>query len=428
MYEILKNMKNKGTLSVQLVGLLIFLVLSVSCGRQATLSTHTLFETESTDTIPYRIPAIAALSDGSLLALTDYRYCKGDIGFGRVDIHGRTSADNGATWGEEFALIEGTGVPGAVDCGFGDAALVADRESGDLLLMLVCGQTVYWHQTTNRQNPNRLAVLRSSDNGATWTPWEEITEDIYTLFDESVHGCIESCFVGSGKICQSRQVKVGSHYRLYAAICARPNGNRVIYSDDFGRTWKALGGADQLPADKGDEPKCEELPDGRVVLSSRAYGGRLFNIYSYTDVESGEGTWGEVAFSGEENGGCTAVENACNGEILILPVVRKSDGAHVNVAFQSVPLGPDRRNVGVYYKELPEDVKDMTPAVFAAGWESPYQVSTTSSAYSTMVQQENGNIAFFYEECADECPGGFDMEYREIPVDSLTFNRYEAVR
>lgn len=428
MYEILKNMKNKGTLSVQLVGLLIFLVLSVSCGRQATLSTHTLFETESTDTIPYRIPAIAALSDGSLLALTDYRYCKGDIGFGRVDIHGRTSADNGATWGDEFALIEGTGVPGAVDCGFGDAALVADRESGDLLLMLVCGQTVYWHQTTNRQNPNRLAVLRSSDNGATWTPWEEITEDIYTLFDESVHGCIESCFVGSGKICQSRQVKVGSHYRLYAAICARPNGNRVIYSDDFGRTWKALGGADQLPADKGDEPKCEELPDGRVVLSSRAYGGRLFNIYSYTDVESGEGTWGEVAFSGEENGGCTAVENACNGEILILPVVRKSDGAHVNVAFQSVPLGPDRRNVGVYYKELPEDVKDMTPAVFAAGWESPYQVSTTSSAYSTMVQQENGNIAFFYEECADECPGGFDMEYREIPVDSLTFNRYEAVR
>lgn len=428
MYEILKNMKNKGTLSVQLVGLLIFLVLSVSCGRQATLSTHTLFETESTDTIPYRIPAIAALSDGSLLALTDYRYCKGDIGFGRVDIHGRTSADNGATWGEEFALIEGTGVLGAVDCGFGDAALVADRESGDLLLMLVCGQTVYWHQTTNRQNPNRLAVLRSSDNGATWTPWEEITEDIYTLFDESVHGCIESCFVGSGKICQSRQVKVGSHYRLYAAICARPNGNRVIYSDDFGRTWKALGGADQLPADKGDEPKCEELPDGRVVLSSRAYGGRLFNIYSYTDVESGEGTWGEVAFSGEENGGCTAVENACNGEILILPVVRKSDGAHVNVAFQSVPLGPDRRNVGVYYKELPEDVKDMTPAVFAAGWESPYQVSTTSSAYSTMVQQENGNIAFFYEECADECPGGFDMEYREIPVDSLTFNRYEAVR
>lgn len=400
----------------------------ISCHRQAPLSTHTLFETESTDTIPYRIPAIASLSDGSLLALADYRYCKADIGFGRVDIHGRFSDDNGATWGEEFTLMEGTGVPGAADCGFGDAALVADRESGDLLLMLVCGQTVYWHQTTNRQNPNRIAVVRSSDNGATWEPWEDVTEDIYSLFDGSVHGCVESCFVGSGKICQSRKVKVGSHYRLYAAICARPNGNRVIYSDDFGRTWKALGGADQLPATGGDEPKCEELPDGRVVLSSRAYGGRLFNIYTFTDVAGGEGTWGEAAFSGEENSGCTAVENACNGEILILPVIRKADGAEVNVVFQSVPLGPDRRNVGVYYKELPSDASELTPALFAAGWESPYQVSRTSSAYSTMVQQENGNVAFFYEECADVCPGGFDMVYREIPVDSLTFGNYKAIR
>ena len=232
-----------------------------SCSQPATLSRHTFFETEATDTIPYRIPAIATLSDGSLLALTDYRYCKGDIGFGRVDIHGRMSADNGKTWGEEFSLIEGNGVPGAVDCGFGDAALVADRESGDLLLMLVCGQTVYWHQTTNRQNPNRIAVLRSNDNGKTWSAWEEVTESIYSLFDESVHGCIESCFIGSGKICQSRQVKVGSHYRLYAAMCARPNGNRVIYSDDFGRTWNVLGSVDELPAANGDEPKCEELPD-----------------------------------------------------------------------------------------------------------------------------------------------------------------------
>ena len=397
-----------------------------SCKHQASLSCHTLFETEATDTIPYRIPAIAALSDGSLLALSDYRYCKGDIGFGRVDIHGRMSHDNGATWGEEFSLIEGTGVSGAVDCGFGDAALVADRESGDILLMLVCGETVYWHQTTNRQNPNRIAVLRSSDNGKTWTPWEEITESIYSIFDESAHGCIESCFIGSGKICQSRQIKVGSHYRIYAAMCARPNGNRVIYSDDFGRTWHALGSIDELPAANGDEPKCEELPDGRVVLSSRAYGGRLFNIYTYTDAATGAGSWGEVAFSGEENSGCTAVENACNGEILILPVIRKEDGAKVNVAFQSVPLGPDRRNVGVYHKELPEDVSALTPALFAAGWEAPYQVSEAPSAYSTMVQQENGNIAFFYEECEDSCPGGFDMVYKEIPVDSLTFNKYKT--
>ena len=398
------------------------------CKTSAPLSSHALFITEEDSKIPYRIPAIAKLSDGSLLALTDYRHCGGDIGFGRVDIHGRTSSDNGATWGEEFALIEGTGVSQAVDCGFGDAALVADRESEDVLVMLVCGETVYWKSTTNRQNPNRIAIVRSHDNGQTWEPWQEMTEPIYSLFDECECGCIESCFIGSGKICQSRQVKVGSHYRLYAAMCARPNGNRVIYSDDFGLTWKSLGSIDELPALNGDEPKCEELPDGRVVLSSRAYGGRLFNIYTFTDIATAEGSWGEVAFSGAENDGCTAVENACNGEILILPVIRKSDKAKVNVAFQSVPLGPDRRHVGVYYKELLEDASELTPSLFAADWEEPYQVSQHPSAYSTMVQQANGNIAFFYEECDGNCAGGFDMIYREIPVDTLTFDKYKAVR
>ena len=47
--------------------------------------------------IPYRIPAIARTHDGSLLALSDYRPCKADIGNGHVDIVGRISTDNGQT-------------------------------------------------------------------------------------------------------------------------------------------------------------------------------------------------------------------------------------------------------------------------------------------------------------------------------------------
>ena len=118
-----------------------------------------LFESGNTDSIPYRIPAIAALPDGGLVAFTDYRHCREDIGFGRVDIHSRLSRNGGRTWGDETVVIEGTGVPGAVDCGFGDPAVVADRETGELLLMLVCGQTIYWHQNTNRLNPNRITKI-----------------------------------------------------------------------------------------------------------------------------------------------------------------------------------------------------------------------------------------------------------------------------
>ena len=41
---------------------------------------------------------------GDILAVGDYRYCGADIGFGRVDIHGRISKDNGQTWGTEFKI------------------------------------------------------------------------------------------------------------------------------------------------------------------------------------------------------------------------------------------------------------------------------------------------------------------------------------
>lgn len=417
---------NKSGVASKLVVALLVMSVLVSCGTSAAISQRVLFKSDIADSIPYRIPTIAAMYNGDLLALSDYRICGNDIGYGRVDIHARVSRNGGRSWGEEFVLIEGSGISKAADCGFGDAAMVADRESGDVLVMMVCGETVYWHETTTRQNPNRIAVLRSCDNGKTWSQWEEITESIYTLFDDSEHGCVQSCFVGSGKIHQSKQIKVGSHYRIYAALCARPNGNRVIYSDDFGRTWKALGGPDALPVPNGDEPKCEELPDGRVVISSRAWGGRYFNIYEYSDVVSGAGAWGDAAGSGRRVNGCASLENACNGELLIISAVRNQDGKKVTLALQSVPLGPQRANVGIYYKELPEDISSITPESFAADWEKPYQVSETTSAYSTMLLLKNGNIAFYYEESITLNGRGYEIVYKEIPLEILTSGRYSC--
>ena len=398
------------------------LLMTVSCMRtQDVTHEEILFRNTVTDTIPYRIPAISELADGRLLALTDYRHCKLDIGFGRIDIHGRIAKD--FQWQEPFVLVEGSGISGAVDCGFGDAALAVDRETGEVLVITVCGETVYTHPTTTRENPNRVALFRSTDNCRTWEPWKEITEDIYTLFDESIYGAVQSCFVTSGKIFQSRSIKVGSHYRIYVALCARPNGNRVIYSDDFGRTWKALGGKDALAARGGDEAKCEELPDGSVVISSRTWGGRYFNIFRYSDVADGLGSWAEPLFSGAENNGCTATENACNGEVLVIPAIRKEDRKKVSLCLQSVPLGPERRSVGIYYKEISEE---ETPQSIAADWDGPYKVTDKPSAYSTMIRLRNGNVAFYYEESEDPWPRGYDMVLKELRLETITDGQYKA--
>ncbi|MDD6124329.1 MAG: sialidase family protein [Bacteroidales bacterium] len=371
---------------------------------------------------PYRIPAIAKAYNGDLIAISDYRPCGGDIGFGEVDIVARISTDNGQTWGEEFTIGNGTGTSGAVDCGFGDAAVVADSESSEVLLISVCGNTVYGAGTTTRQNPNRVARFRSHDNGHTWSAYEEITEDIYTLFDESALGPVQSLFFGSGRICQSRQVKVGDYYRIYAALCARPGGNRVVYSDDFGQTWKALGDIDISPAPSGDEPKCEELPDGTVILSSRMSGGRYFNFFTYTDVAKGEGSWANAVASNSSNNGVIAEGNSTNGEILILPVKRTADNAEMYLALQSVPLGSGRANVGVYYKELSSlsDLKDA--ASFASNWDGRHQASYIGSAYSTMIMQANDSIAFFYEE--ETYGRAYTNVYKQYSVKGITQGAY----
>ena len=486
---------------------LLSLLLILNCqwatvdGQSST--TQTLFSSASSE-VPYRIPAIVKNKKGELLAFTDYRHCLSDIGFGRVDLHYRISKDNGRTWGPEQTLIEGNGIEGDHFCGFGDAAVVADSKSNEVLLLCVCGQTPYFQAT--RDNPNRVAAIRSYDGGHTWGAPEEITESIYTLFDDSQLGPVQSLFVGSGKITQSRKVKVGKYYRIYAALCARPGGNRVIYSDDFGHTWHSLGTIHQSPAPLGDEPKIEELPDGSVLLSSRpGWGnlnsGRFYNIYGQSSivtpagVASGSpvvaqrsgvqeprersvngqwsmvnGQWSMAVASAECPSGVKAENNVTNGEILIVKVsplqvkskaksqesednsqcsmfnceavartciccrrsrckscrqVReRSSNAQCYIALQSVPLGPGRSNVGIYWKALSSPADYANPESFASGWSGPYLVTTRDAAYSTMCVQQDGRIGFFWEDTSNG-RGGYEMLYRPISISTITAGRYE---
>ena len=131
--------------------LIIISMFGTGCARHSA-ERQTVFLSCQTDSIPYRIPAMTELKDGSIMILADYRHCMSDIGFGRVDIRGRKLDSKGRRWSDEFILIEGTGIKGATDCGYGDPAVVTDRENNEILVSLVCGNTVYWHSTTTREN------------------------------------------------------------------------------------------------------------------------------------------------------------------------------------------------------------------------------------------------------------------------------------
>ena len=401
-----------------------------------TVERYDLFAVKTAEDVAYRIPSLAVTRSGRLVSVVDYRICRSDIGVinnGRIDLHYRTSDDHGHTWGETKTLIEGKGAEATdfMSVGYGDPCIVADRES-DRVLVLSCAGNVSFHNGTREVHQN-VARFYSEDGGLSWSAPDDIAESIYSMFDSSNYGPIRSMFIASGAIYQSRYVKVGNYYRLYCALLARSKTatfmNYVIYSDDFGASWKLLGDANTPAVYKtADEAKVVELPDGSILISSRYTGGRYFNIFNFTDATAATGMWMTASFSGAENGGVKAENNATNGEVALIPVVRKADGAEVDLLLQSLPLGPERKNVGIYYKELESSLDYVSPQIIAADWDGVMQVSTLNSAYSTMIWQKDNNLGFMYEEetygVSAYAHGGYNLVYESFSLEEITDGKY----
>ncbi len=395
--------------------------------------------------IDYRIPAITRVNAGPhagrLIAVADYRYCKQDIGGGRIDLLMSYSDDNGATWSAPAPFLDaagnpvaqGTGAPGDtitnLDCGFGDAAIVSDRETGEIMMLACCGRQNLFRST--RANPQPSARWWSKDGGETWTaPDYSLWEEIYGLFDGTIpEGKIDGQFIGSGRVMQSSRIKVGDHYRLYAVNSVQNNHgktmrNYVLYSDDLGHSWHILGDPMKAPVPvDGDEPKAEELPDGSVLLAARGRrGGRHFNIFRYSDPVKAEGQWDDVVLT---NMGLDGI-NACNGEVLIVPARSTENAEDCYLVLQSVPMSKGRENVGIFYKSLRSPSDYDSPSDFADGWEGSFQVSDTLSAYSTMIQQADGAIGFLYEEIT-KAGHPYSIVYKRLPIEEITGGRYSYI-
>lgn len=401
--------------------------------------------------VQYRIPAIASIGQciwkekqgkewpkrkfGRIVALADYRHCGGDIGAGRIDLHLSYSDDGGKTWSKPAELLgadgkpvaTGTGAPGEelknLDCGYGDAALVSDRDSGELLLIACCGRMNMVKST--RKNPQPSARFWSTDEGRTWTaPDYKHWEEVYSLFDNV--GGIDGQFIASGRIMQSRYIKKDKYYRIYAASMAQNDHfgltrNFVLYSDDFGRSWNLLGAVDKAPIpQKGDEAKIEELPDGSVVISGRGlHGNRNFNIFKYKDALAGTGEWMTPVTSSM---GMKGTLPACNGEIMVVPVVSVKNGKSTFIALQSLPFGPNRTNVGILWKPLTDPKDYDTPAHFAEGWKKGPVVTPKGSAYSTFEPLFGDNIGILYEE--NTFGRDYSLVHKPLSISEITKGKY----
>ena len=267
-----------------------------------------------------------------------------------------------------------------------------------------------------------MARLYSSDYGKTWK-----TEDVTTAFFDNLLPNAYTMFMASGKILQSTKVKKGNYYRLYGALLVRQkknwlskeNVNYVVYSDDFGKTWAILGGGSCISS--ADEAKVEELPNGNIVVSSRKSGGRYFNVFSFSNLESATGSWGSTStcsFGGS---------NATNGELLMYHnVTNVSTGEKTNIILQSLPTGSSRSNVAVFYKVIDNNTS-YSSSSFTSGWTKGIEVDNGASGYSTMTILPNGEIGFLYEDNYDtsKADGDYsDIVYVPLTVSEITGGAY----
>ena len=381
------------------------------------------------DEFSYRIPAIATTSTGRLIAVSDYRHSLDDIGrynFGTanpgIDLVIRTSDDNGATWSETKTIAAGSGVRGANDCAYGDAAIAVVGEQ--VLVMAAAGDVMFGNGTADSHN--RAVRVFSSDNGATWTK-QDISETLFLGDDATIRNGYSS-FFGSGRLAVDEDYNGTGKARIYGALLlkkASGTGNYVIYTDDLGLIWHILGGS-QDPVANQDEPKVEILPNGQILLSVRRGGGRQFNVFTYTDKATNTGSW-DTNVNGCPNGG----NNTCNGEPFCVDAV-KADGTAVKLLLQSQPKGGsglyDRRDVTIWYKEVSADMQ-YTSAQMAADWTQGLQVSTQQSAYSAMALQADGCVAFFFEEApcyGDDQAKGYSMVYIPLTIEEITEGSYST--
>lgn len=400
--------------------------------------------------VHYRIPAIVTTNRGELLAVADHRYdALVDIGtnwpgwngenysgFGsighRIDQVTRLSTDNGASWSGESNLTSqyshrGDASSKKLANGYGDPAMVADRESDKVLILTVGGSYGFM-----QDNSGSVSML-SEDGGKTFgapialggrttgtgaTDVMNYTSGLYALKDKTVYDW-KSMFFTSGRVMQSRYIKVGDFYRIYAAPLVRtPKGNNnwVLYSDDFGKTWDLLPG---VAIANGDEAKVDELPNGSVVITSRVAGGRMVNVFTYdaSDPTYATGKWGR-----QEKLGIGHSTNATNGELYILYAKNNESGEYGYLALQTFPSAENgtRSEVRIFYKWL--DPKTSTPAEFAGGWSkaNSYVLQQYWSAYSVMTLQGDGKIGALWEESDRQ----YDIVYQAIALNDLTGSKY----
>lgn len=337
----------------------------------------------------YRIPALAHLGNGVVLASWDARPGSAADSPNPNSVVQRRSTDNGVTWGPMTTIAAGfAGDATTGKYGYSDPSYVVDREAGKVFAFFVYSKDAGFHASQfgnddADRNVISAAVVESTDGGLSWSDPRLITDVAKpgTSKTAPLPGDVRSMFASSG---EGIQLRYGAHagrlVQQYAGWVRQVNGTDVIqawsvYSDDHGATWRK-----GVPVGTGmDENKTVELSDGRVMLNSRdSANGRFRKVAISTD---GGHSYGPVTVDRQ------LIDPTNNGSITrLFPDAAQGTPEARKLLFTNSASQTGRENVSA-----------RVSCDDGATWSGLRTIRPGFSAYSTATRLDDGRIGVFYE-------------------------------
>lgn len=307
----------------------------------------------------YRIPAIVKSKSNTLLAFAEARKARSNGDSGDIDLVVKRSSDNGKTWSKQITIWN----DGQNTCG--NPVPIVDDRGRIHLLMTWNFQTDKWGAITNGtgEDSRRPYYTYSDDDGITWAQPVEITSSVKKeKWDWYATGP-----------CHGIQIQKGIHKgRLVAPnyFTTRESGkvtsySHIIYSDDYGKTWKP---GEPTPVGGVGECSVAEIGEGTLMLNMRA--DEDFYRKSCTSIDGGL-TWSSPQISIDQ------IDCKCQGSILSI------GGA---VFLSNAASATERINMTI--KKSTDNGKN---------WKGQYTVYEGNSGYSDIVELSDSQIAIIYE-------------------------------